>query len=70
MSHETPDGSFPESGHSYLAILRGTYLYEPCLYQMADSCTIELFKAGTAEYRQVQTAYLKEMFSAETGEPG
>ena len=35
---------------------------------MADSCTIALFKAGTAEYRRVQTAYIKEMFSAEKGE--
>ncbi len=31
-----------------LAILRGTYLYEACLYQRAGSCTIALFKAGTA----------------------
>jgi hypothetical protein len=37
---------------------------------MADSCTIDFFKAGTAKFRQVQMAYLKGMFSAETGEPG
>ena len=36
---------------------------------MAGSCTIALFKACTAEYRQVQTAYITEMFSAEMGEP-
>jgi hypothetical protein len=37
---------------------------------MADSCTIALLKTGIAKYRRVQTAYLKEIFSAETGEPG
>jgi hypothetical protein len=48
--------------------LGDTSLYEPYLYRMADSCTITLFKAGTAEYRRVWTAYVKEMFSAERGE--
>jgi hypothetical protein len=55
-----------ESYHPARANLRG-YLYEPCLYQIVNSCTIALFNAGTAEYRQVQTAYLQKMFSEEKG---
>ncbi len=65
--------SLPKSdiqGSVHSLVPRLSSWYEPCMYWMADWCTIALFKAGTAEYRSVRTAYFKEMFTAETGERG
>ncbi len=60
-SSPAPQPSAPQQGPGFPyevsiplteLFLGGTYLYEQCLYQMANFCTMALSKAGTAEYRK------------------